>query len=718
MDYFKNMKNQIKSNIPSFNFEKIKSYMPPVDFDFDLLKTNIDKIKSYMPTVDLDPLKTNIDNIKSNIPSFEKIKSNINDKLNNENIKPAFNTIKSTLPVILSIIIFIILLIVILYNKGHIFSKPTSNEAAVSNTIVISTFIILVFILCITLLPNFKELSKLFTQISNVTYVILFTIFLILFFRLLPSDILNNYAYIITPITILFTIFIFYKGIKTNEVDDFNINYERIKIIILLFCLITICFVYYSINPGGLVKKIYGTLSIFTILIGLFGFLYLIVLLTLPGNNKNTTNKSNLLDNFSKTSVYGTIGFFCFLIISTIVILTYPGGFLNDKNTSVIVLIIILFVGILWSILLIFNLFPINSTNSKDNTINPKLNTFKKALLALFGFTLSGIIITFLVYSIQNLSGQSSIISFILNIILVLIFLILIYKTIYVKLPEKNANKNAFFDMIVNLLFYIPCLFNGGFDTIMKLLVFKYDPQTTGSIILMLIAIGIFLLAYYLPSLQSIRSTQGGQLLVDNPISIDTLNTLGNTEQLNGNPFINYKYAFSFWVFIDSAPPNTNSNYEKYTSIMNFGGNPNILYKASTNTLMITMAQTQAQLQEKGNNKLLQFDDNGNRIIYINNNFLLQKWNNFIISYSLGVVDIFLNGELVKSAIGAVPFMGIDALTIGSNDGIKGGICNVIYFRRSLRINNIYHIYHSMKNKTPPAPQKTTQTIIPIKNVQ
>ena len=90
---------------------------------------------------------------------------------------------------------------------------------------------------------------------------------------------------------------------------------------------------------------------------------------------------------------------------------------------------------------------------------------------------------------------------------------------------------------------------------------------------------------------------------------------------------------------------------------------------------------------------------------------LLQKWNNIIINYNGGVLDIFLNGELVKSENGVVPYYTLDNLTIGQDNGIKGGICSVVYFKRALTNSNIYYLYNMVKNKTIPAINDSNVTI-------
>ena len=125
---------------------------------------------------------------------------------------------------------------------------------------------------------------------------------------------------------------------------------------------------------------------------------------------------------------------------------------------------------------------------------------------------------------------------------------------------------------------------------------------------------------------------------------------------------------------------------------------------------MVSMKQK--DLKETTNNKLTDFDENGNRIIYIKDNFLLQKWNNIIINYNGGVLDIFLNGELVKSSVGVIPYYTLDNLTIGEDTGIKGGICNVVYFDKSLTSSNIYYLYNMVKNKTPPVANESNTTIL------
>jgi hypothetical protein len=366
-----------------------------------------------------------------------------------------------------------------------------------------------------------------------------------------------------------------------------------------------------------------------------------------------------------------------------------------------------LIVCIIWITLLSVFLFPEISNKSLDIK---KTNLFKRALLILFGLTISGLIIAWIVSSIQNLSGESSIISFILNLLIVIIVLALVYKTINVKFPKGNAEKNSFFEMIINLIFYIPCLFSTLFDSTLNFSKTQYSSTTSTSLLMLLLAISLFAVYFYSPNLFNLIYLQGGELLVNKPVDTNKQYSLGTYEELNGSDNFDYQYAISSWFFINASPLSTNPSYNKYTSILNFGNKPNILYNASTNTLRVTMQQK--DLKKTTKNKLIDFDEDGNRIIYVKHNLLLQKWNNIIINYNGGVLDIFLNGELVKSNIGVVPYYTLDNLTIGEENGIKGGMCNVIYFKKALTSMNIYFLYNMIKNKELPVSNDSNVTVL------
>ena len=114
---------------------------------------------------------------------------------------------------------------------------------------------------------------------------------------------------------------------------------------------------------------------------------------------------------------------------------------------------------------------------------------------------------------------------------------------------------------------------------------------------------------------------------------------------------------------------------------------------------------------EDSENKLNQnydFDEEGNRLLYVNKNFPLQKWNNIVINYNGGTIDIFLNNELVKSSIGIVPYYKLDSLNVGEENGLEGAICNLVYFKKPLSNSNMYYLYNLVKNKTPPITTNNT----------
>jgi hypothetical protein len=548
---------------------------------------------------------------------------------------------------IYSFIGLIIFLILVLY---YITTKKSlnSDQAYISEILAVLCFSLLIVGICITLLPSFKDIRSLFEQISNVSYVILYTIFLILFFTMTSVEIINMYAIIIVPLTILLGGFMFYKSIKSNDKsNDININthYERIKSIILFFCLISIFSIYYIVDPGGFIQKYFGYSLLLTIIISVFALLYLIIVLT---------NGSG--------SVMGTPSLL-FLAFITIITIYFSMNPFENKTVAAASIIIVLLICILWGILI-------------GGTIEgTTFNLFKQSLTVLFGIVISGLIILWIVYNIQS----SSYFSFILNLLLVILALGLIYKII---MPSSdNSKKNTFLSLVLSILFYIPCL---ATDVI--------SSTENSHIIVAIMLLIVILFAYYkVPNYNTpftLSKLQGGTQLIDKPIYTDKQHSLGSYLDLNPDRENDYQYAISCWIFIEAAAPNNS----KYVYLLNFGEKPNILYNGELNTLMITMDQH--NLNKHSKHKLIDFDEHNNRILFKKEQFLLQKWNNIIINYNGGVLDIFINGELVKSDIGVVPYYKLDNLTVGQDDGIKGGIKKVVYFKQPLSAPTIYYLYN------------------------
>jgi len=649
------------------------------------------------------------------MPQSQNINTNISSNIN---VIPDFKNSNSLGFIFLLVLVFIVCLILILsgVNIKSLFSvsMPNSTEQTVVNSFSILFIVLIIFGLSLIILPFFKDLNTLLSQLSTVTYLIIYTIFQIIFFATIPDTKLNTYADYIVPFFLLLTVFLFFRSYKINYVENFNLNYERIKSIIVFFCLLVTLTIYYYINPGGLMTKYFKLTAIVSILICVFTLLYLILVITMPNTSSNFT--ANLYSNLTTFTKLNIFGFLIFFITMIGVMYNYSGGFFSQDNkpTSIPALIVFFLICILWSIGISANLF---SGFSNKNLDLSNLDIYKKTLFILFAIIVVGIMIAWFSGSIISLTGKSpttqTIISVVLNIVLVILLLALIYKFFIVKLPQGNAKKDGFFNLIINLIFYIPCLFSNLFDIIGKFFVSGLgntkiaDP---GSIIMLFVTLLIITIYFIYPYALNRFSLQGGEQLINKPVYLNSQYTLASYDQLNDSDNYNYQYSISSWIWIDAAAPNTNSNYNQYTSILNYGNKPNVTYNGKDNIFMITMKHN--DLKDNTKNKLTEFDNNDDRIIYKNANFPLQKWNNLIINYDGGIMDIFLNGELVKSVNGVVPYYTLDNLTAGTNEGIEGGICNVIYFRKPLTTNNIYYLYNMAKNKTPPVLSDSNQTIL------
>jgi hypothetical protein len=450
---------------------------------------------------------------------------------------------------------------------------------------------------------------------------------------------------------------------------------------------------------------------------------------------------------------------FVFLIIFTMVLyFVNPWGLMSNYGGPVV--FFTLFVGIVMVILITIYQYLLSNPSkaSAISDIPGPLLFIMKALYVLGALGISfGLIYGALkmmgVFN-QDASKSESWGHLIFNLVLFSVMLGTIYKL-------ANAggflDKNPYYRLVLNTLFYIPCLLVTVVNKLSQLFGFSKETSTTFSppnpfeikmLVLSLVLLGGYFLWFFLGKdyIQSAYLKHGGKQLINQPILTNVLTNVASYQSLSGSDKFNYQYALSFWVYLDSFPPSTNSSYNKVVPILSYGENPTMKYSSANNTFYITVKQKTdttslvdfveekdkikpetidkwKNVQEKINDAIEnvksmpfgnEIDSDGHRIIYKHPDVQLQKWNHILLNYNGGTLDVFYNGKLVKSAVEVVPYMKFDMLTVGTENGVSGNIANLIYYKYPLDYLTINTLYTSFKNKNPPVIPANNEKLIPL----
>uniref|UniRef100_A0A6C0E830 Uncharacterized protein n=1 Tax=viral metagenome TaxID=1070528 RepID=A0A6C0E830_9ZZZZ len=363
-----------------------------------------------------------------------------------------------------------------------------------------------------------------------------------------------------------------------------------------------------------------------------------------------------------------------------------------------------------------------------------------------------GVLLHYIFKLYGNINSKNSILALFINLFIVIVFLSLVYRFFDIGTYLKNS---PLFKLLYNVVMYLPCLLIYLIETPIHYLVpssitknmkssikdaysNEYNKTNIGSVILLIIMIILLLIYAFFPYLTEKIQLQGGKQITNQTIYTNVQADLFSLQQLTNMNTPDYQYGLSFWLYIDSEPPSTNNLYLKNGSVLNFAETPNILYNGVENTLIFMQKHTrefvdasnvdvdineylynrgltvsnrinQETSTKKNNymrdasNNIIYLDKNANKEIFRLENIQLQKWNHIALNLYNGTMDIFYNGQLVKSQPGVVPWIDVSSfLTIGSNNGISGGVCNMTFFNKPLTYNQVYYLYELFKNKTPP----------------
>ena len=299
----------------------------------------------------------------------------------------------------------------------------------------------------------------------------------------------------------------------------------------------------------------------------MIGFLIIVSILYSRSKKKDDDNLKSfpkeIQDIFALRTKY-TAMFFVFVLVVVMLYLVNPGGIMTDYGGPV--LFFSLFVGMILMILItVYQYYLANP--SKGNLFKNEegfLSYLTKGLYVLAALAISGGLIFGALKLMgvfnQDASDPESWGHVLFNLILFCAMLSIIYKL-------ANAggflDKNPYYRLVLNTLLYIPCLF---------VTIFNYIGQIIGVV--------------------NGAPGTGSTFTPPKPFEYKMLVlSLASYQTLSGTDSFNYQYALSFWFYLDSFPPSTNSSYLKVVPILSYGENPTVKYSSLDNTLYITVKQ-------------------------------------------------------------------------------------------------------------------------------
>ena len=394
----------------------------------------------------------------------------------------------------------------------------------------------------------------------------------------------------------------------------------------------------------------------------------------------------------------------------------------------------------------------------------------KNPLTGLVSFGISALFIFLMLF----ISGNVDYTSWYMILLYVIGIIMFIAGIIKILLSTTSLGETKIFQLLQKTIFALPCLFLLGMDN--AFLKQKFGTISEFLFIVLITFFIFFynaITSTIIPELYEKYILNNGKQIINNPISLSNYsfissysdlfnfnNTQSENNKDNPNKF-DYKYGLSLWIYLDSFAPQSLNLYDictlgdglkiKYNSVENalyfmYNGvsaknkiiksinnekdekNENVIEveRTTENFKNLTLEELNSwnkyKLRQK---KLKQFlSQNGRLETFVNKEtpeeiiihkeygIMLQKWNNIIINYSSGTLDIFINGKMVNSKINVVPYINNTALTIGENNGINGDICNIIYYKSPMSKSDIYRMYHIFKNKNPPVINKSDTNVM------
>ena len=274
-------------------------------------------------------------------------------------------------------------------------------------------------------------------------------------------------------------------------------------------------------------------------------------------------------------------------------------------------------------------------------------------------------------------------------------FLIVLFGTLFIMIYPirwvlnliimNNPGANPILEALYQYLYYSPKVLACD---IKKSIQNIRDGNTPKKIIyLFIIQIVIISLFFIIPPITRSIQLGSGSILQKDAVYLDSKRIIGSRSTLDlkdkiihGSSFDNTKgdenlqihfvsFKLSFDTFIHQTGESFDGSMEK--EIINYDGYPRITFDVYDHTFRVYL--------KRG------IDDTNNCTkdesikVFETNDFRLQQWNHVQLQYLNGVFDIFINGILVSTTSMKTPCQHDPIISVGDNNGIEGGIKNVIF---------------------------------------
>ena len=399
---------------------------------------------------------------------------------------------------------------------------------------------------------------------------------------------------------------------------------------------------------------------------------------------------------YSKPSYIGLLELLEYIIF-IIIIYKYNPFSISSKHPA-FSNALTLFVALIYVLLFYFLREKISLGQDVDSPVS-EFSFLIKVLSTLGFFIVSVFIIKY--FAILITTGKTGLLTLFRYSILFLAVVsgLAILYTVFQPIVAKLGRSGKIGSFIVKFIMYTPCLLLALVDYFKN----QYNITTRSVWLLLLAELILIVLWVIVPMVLSAYVSRNGVQLLKEPKYLNGENVVGTFDELYGKdvvnadvnsisqPKFNYHYSLSAWFYINPQPPNTSPAYNKYTNILNYGQKPSVEFNGQLNSLRISV---DTQQEPGGNKKIVQ--------LFETQKVLFQRWNNIVINYDRGTMDVFLNGELVGSRPSIAPYMTYESIEVGANNGIHGGVSNVMYYKDNLSRSYIEMMYQALRGKEEP----------------